>query len=500
MDYTVDGAMRDTGETITVKINANDSQDALQKANQLGILVSRVTEIQSLQSRALRPLVVTVTLIAVIILATFAIWLHNGYSEQVAKSLPLVQSGDDQPDEDAQQDKSMIEAVTEEPKSRSVPFERSENIATDASSKQSLVAIPGALSRPPTPEQVYSQTLPAIVQVSALDSQHNIVATGSGFYVTNDGVVATNYHVVKEADSLAITDAAGHSHEVLGFAYVDCLRDFILLVTDVTGSPYLTLAGTEPEVGSSVYAIGNPQGLINTFSDGMISGIRSSGTQYTLLQTTAPISPGSSGGPLLNPFGEVLGINTMQYKDGQLLNFSLSSACIRDALKQRPRTTHELDRLAHYWVRQAERIGYDNWIDFAVIEAAIGDLEEAAKYAQLAEQMWKQFENTWPKTEIDEKQFYFHFLNQQLAVQYARLGFLDESKSIFDGLGSDLPRSIDSDLVVAFARAGNTDRAIEMASRDSFLALFSFLFANSNPNYVIDITAQLILDEHEAAI
>lgn len=85
------------------------------------------------------------------------------------------------------------------------------------------------------------------------------------------------------------------------------------------------------QVGDSVFAVGNPQGLEGTFSQGIISSIRQIGTE-TLLQLTAPISPGSSGGPVLNSQGEVIGVSVATFRGGQNLNFAIPAKYLRELL------------------------------------------------------------------------------------------------------------------------------------------------------------------------
>ena len=84
-------------------------------------------------------------------------------------------------------------------------------------------------------------------------------------------------------------------------------------------------------MGERVYAVGNPQGLEGTFSRGIVSGIRNVGDDK-ILQVTAPISPGSSGGPILNDRGEVIGVSVATFKGGQDLNFAIPSSYLATLL------------------------------------------------------------------------------------------------------------------------------------------------------------------------
>jgi hypothetical protein len=119
----------------------------------------------------------------------------------------------------------------------------------------------------------------------------------------------------------------------LGVHAISKDRDIAILKVDAVGMAFLALAeDTTPAVGSEVFAIGNPQGLEATLSSGIVSAVRGDNQKETLIQTTCPISKGSSGGPLLNSKSEVLGITSFYLASGQNLNFAVSSDAIREAM------------------------------------------------------------------------------------------------------------------------------------------------------------------------
>ncbi len=112
----------------------------------------------------------------------------------------------------------------------------------------------------------------------------------------------------------------------------DSKHDLVLIAVDGDNARALTLEkGSKEGVGDTVFAVGNPQGLEGTFSTGIISGIRQFGPD-SLLQITAPISPGSSGGPVLNSEGRVVGVAVATFKEGQNLNFAIPSSYLQDLL------------------------------------------------------------------------------------------------------------------------------------------------------------------------
>jgi len=112
-------------------------------------------------------------------------------------------------------------------------------------------------------------------------------------------------------------------YNVNGYVAIDKINDLVILkVPGLIGSKIALGLGIVPEIGEKIYAVGNPKGLNGTFSEGIVSGIRDIGNNQ-LLQITAPISPGSSGGPVLNTYGQVVGVAFASFSEGQNLNFAI---------------------------------------------------------------------------------------------------------------------------------------------------------------------------------
>ena len=151
-----------------------------------------------------------------------------------------------------------------------------------------------------TAREVAQKTLPSVVLLMMLDANSPSVSLGSGFFVRDD-IVATNLHVIGEAvKGYAKLVGQNTKYEINGIVGIDKSRDLVILSIKGLKSPFLPIGDCKsPKVGDAVYVAGNPLGLEGTFSQGIISGIRQVGPDF-LFQITAPISPGSSGGPLLN--------------------------------------------------------------------------------------------------------------------------------------------------------------------------------------------------------
>ena len=154
--------------------------------------------------------------------------------------------------------------------------------------------------------------------------------TGSGFIIGSDGRLITNAHVVNDAETVEVTLKDGTSYEgtVLG---TDSFTDVAVIKIDATDLPTVRLGDAENLIpGEWAIAIGNPLGLDNTVTVGIISALGRSSSQVGVpdkrvrfIQTDAAINPGNSGGPLLNSQGEVIGINTAIRADAQGLGFAI---------------------------------------------------------------------------------------------------------------------------------------------------------------------------------
>jgi hypothetical protein len=173
-----------------------------------------------------------------------------------------------------------------------------------------------------------------IVSIITSDKDGRPVAQGTGFLVSKDGRIVTNYHVIKGASSAVVKLPDGAFYEVDGVMAFDKTRDLAIVKAHGQNFRVVSLGNSDRvQVGEGVVAIGSPLSLESTVSSGIVSGIRNiedEGGKF--LQITAPISPGSSGGPLFNMSGEVIGITTLYLKGGENLNFAIPINDVRRLL------------------------------------------------------------------------------------------------------------------------------------------------------------------------
>ncbi|MCP4157987.1 MAG: tetratricopeptide repeat protein [bacterium] len=174
---------------------------------------------------------------------------------------------------------------------------------------------------------IVAETKKGIVSIETFDSTGNKLGSGTGFFINKTGRFISNRHVFKGADRAEIKIHNGKRFPVENVLAEDEDNDLILLKVNVR-SDYITalVVGDKlPRVGESIVVIGNPLGLESTVSSGIVSANRELEPFDKVIQITSPISPGSSGSPVLNLKGKVIGIATFQLVAGQNLNFAIPS-------------------------------------------------------------------------------------------------------------------------------------------------------------------------------
>lgn len=186
------------------------------------------------------------------------------------------------------------------------------------------------------PAEIARLALPTVVQiVTYADGRKR--GGGSGFVVAPEGLVATSHHVLEGADRVEVVLQSGDSFEVLHATAADDLRDLVLLRIDTFELPAATLGHSgEVAVGEPVVAIGSPLGLAGTVSDGLVSAKREMGGR-SVLQISAPISKGSSGGPVFDARGRIVGVLAGYMRRGQNVNFAVPVEGVRALLEVTPR-------------------------------------------------------------------------------------------------------------------------------------------------------------------
>ncbi len=167
---------------------------------------------------------------------------------------------------------------------------------------------------------------PSAVAIETFDARGEKLSRGSGFFVDFDRVV-TNRHVIDGAYRAEVHLNSGNSFPVRNVLAVDAEGDVALLRVEAPRQLVrpLSLDRTSPQEGESIVVIGNPFGLEGSVTNGIVSAVRDIPGFGRIIQITAPISPGSSGSPVVNMQGQVIGVATLQITGGQSVNFAIPS-------------------------------------------------------------------------------------------------------------------------------------------------------------------------------
>ncbi len=189
-----------------------------------------------------------------------------------------------------------------------------------------LCAAPHELKSQDALPELVRRIKPSAVAITTFDSHGDALARGSGFFIDTDRIV-TNRHVIEGAYRAEVHSSTGVVYPVKGVLAIDAEGDVALLKVDAppgTVHP-LSLERTSPQEGESVVVIGNPFGLEGSVTNGIVSAVRDIPTFGRIIQITASISPGSSGSPVVNMRGQVIGLATLQITGGQSINFAIPS-------------------------------------------------------------------------------------------------------------------------------------------------------------------------------
>jgi serine protease Do len=215
-------------------------------------------------------------------------------------------------------------------------FSPSENKTLDETKTIDVINIPNdvveAVTNNLSPEEIFERNTSAVFKIYT--SNGFIGGQGSGFFISSDGVALSNYHVF-EGTTIGYEEiilSNGQRYKVKEVYYKSKEEDFIIFKVDISGVNFIKISNTSPKVGERIYTIGSPQGYDNTFSSGEISQIRNNGK---LIQISAPIDHGSSGGVLLNSKGEAIGI-TSSGVDTSIanLNFAINIDLIKPYISE----------------------------------------------------------------------------------------------------------------------------------------------------------------------
>ena len=234
------------------------------------------------------------------------------------------------------------------------------------------------------PSQIYEMIVSATVRIEGLNKDGKMHNVGSGFFISANGEIVTNYHVIAGAYDLKVKLYGGDELKVVAIKGYSIEKDIAILKVDLEGNSYLKISTTDVKTGDPVYALGSPLGVDCVFTSGIVSNPLKNVKGLDMIVFTAPISQGSSGGPLVNARGEVVGINNQVADKGQNLNFALPSDMIADVELVEDKTVYEvyteslkssaINVLAYYVLLNYDRIegGTKYIVETVVVEEVTG--------------------------------------------------------------------------------------------------------------------------------
>lgn len=190
-------------------------------------------------------------------------------------------------------------------------------------------------------QTLFAKAVPAVVRIEMLATDYTQRGQGSGFVVSPEGMIVTNHHVMHRGMRGLVRFGEVKALPVVTVLAQDEEKDLAVIMVDGVDLPFLEVLPEDqkPPVGARAFAIGSPIGYTNTFSEGSVSGLRENDNRSEI-QTTAEIGPGSSGGPLLDARGRVIGVNTILrgVQQGGVvvksLNFAVASKEVHVILKK----------------------------------------------------------------------------------------------------------------------------------------------------------------------
>ena len=189
--------------------------------------------------------------------------------------------------------------------------------------------------------------MPAVLTIVVSENEGEYTGQGTGFIITENGILVTNHHVVKQIKAAKAVLSDGRVLSIEAIIASDASRDLALLKLPESRYPFLRLADKdEAEVGDEIAVMGSPQGLRNTYSTGIISAERPGGAGgVDKLQISAPVSPGSSGSPVVNEEAKVVGIvqGGITSKHAQALNLAIDVAELHEMLAKASNSDPEVE-------------------------------------------------------------------------------------------------------------------------------------------------------------
>jgi tetratricopeptide (TPR) repeat protein len=233
---------------------------------------------------------------------------------------------------------------------------------------------------------------PSAVAIETFGAKGEKLSRGSGFFVSLDKII-TNRHVIENAEKVEVRLMSGKTFTAKGVLAIDGEGDLALLQVDIPAEQAVPLyiEKATPQEGESIVVIGNPFGLEGSVSNGIVSAVREIAGYGRIIQITAPISPGSSGSPVVNMRGEVVGIATLQAAEGQSLNFAVPAERIANLKIGNLQTFAAVEADT----RKSKRAGAERLYAQGLAQLSRDDYARAAPFFEKAAQADPDYAEAW---------------------------------------------------------------------------------------------------------
>lgn len=204
-----------------------------------------------------------------------------------------------------------------------------------------------------------ARTEPAVVLIRTFDRNGSPLRIGSGFFISPEGELVTSRHVLNNAHKASAETADGNKYWISRVTGINPAFDLVKMkvVNPVGPTPYLEISGNLPRKGEAVFVLGNPCSYCFVVSEGIVAGFQDLSVGRTI-QVTAPIGPGSSGSPVLNMDGRVIGVINLYNDSGQHLNFALPASLIHTLALDVPVSLEQLSKPEFYYQVIQPLLGY----------------------------------------------------------------------------------------------------------------------------------------------
>jgi tetratricopeptide (TPR) repeat protein len=355
---------------------------------------------------------------------------------------------------------------------------------------------------------------PAVVTVIVYDINKEVANIGTGFFIDKRGHLVTNYHVLADKYSAEVRTLEGKTYPVKYLLAENQHADLVKVLVDMPEDEVRWLKVVEelPSIAQRVVVVGSPMGLEQTVSEGIVSSIREIPAIGSFFQMSAPISPGSSGSPVVSMSGNVLGIATFQYLQGQNLNFAISAKSVLELKtnthamsisewtyhlsKQKPRLAAEMcqkgfnfsingqdQKALQYFKKATERDPNDPmaWYGLGYCHAGLDNHESAIEayrqairvnpYDEITHfhlgnyytELGRHEEAIAAYKEVIRINPDFEAAHFNLGVAYTRLGRFNESRQAFEEVLRINPEAVSAryNTGIAYSQLGQLHRAIE---------------------------------------